>query len=584
MDPWFDLPTTLDRKIRKAAAAVLGDTELEPELRPADPRFGDFQANGVLPYSKRAKTNPRQIATRIVEQLSLDPELREVATVDLAGPGFINFRLTPAFLLKWLQAYSTEADLQRGADAFYHGRKVVVDFGSPNTAKQMHVGHIRSHVIGEAVCRLLAFCGAKVIRDNHLGDWGTPYGKIFYAYRRFLNKETLENDPLEELERLYKRGDAATREDPEAMEEARQELVRLQSGDAESLALWQRINDLTLEALNRIYQRLGIHYDVVLGESFYRDKVDRVYRELIDLKVAEESDGALVVFHPEHSRFKTQPFIVRKSDGASNYAATDLATMLYRLDHFEADTIIIVTDSRQGDHFEQLELTTRKWFERTGRRMPEFHHVTFGTILGEDGKAIKTRSGDPIRLKALLNEARDRSEKVVREKNPELPEDEVRSIAEAVGTGAILYADLSQNRTSDYVFSWEKLLSLDGNTAPYLQYAAARIHSIFRRAEDGPVEDASKAGGFETPEELALAAKIIAFVSVIQQTASSLRPHYLCTYLYELAGLFSTFYSANRVLVDEEPVRQRRLLLCRRVLLILETGLHLLAIKTMKRM
>lgn len=584
MDPWFDLPTTLDRKIRKAAAAVLGDTELEPELRPADPRFGDFQANGVLPYSKRAKTNPRQIATRIVEQLSLDPELREVATVDLAGPGFINFRLTPAFLLKWLQAYSTEADLQRGADAFYHGRKVVVDFGSPNTAKQMHVGHIRSHVIGEAVCRLLAFCGAEVIRDNHLGDWGTPYGKIFYAYRRFLNKETLENDPLEELERLYKRGDAATREDPEAMEEARQELVRLQSGDAESLALWQRINDLTLEALNRIYQRLGIHYDVVLGESFYRDKVDRVYRELIDLKVAEESDGALVVFHPEHSRFKTQPFIVRKSDGASNYAATDLATMLYRLDHFEADTIIIVTDSRQGDHFEQLELTTRKWFERTGRRMPEFHHVTFGTILGEDGKAIKTRSGDPIRLKALLNEARDRSEKVVREKNPELPEDEVRSIAEAVGTGAILYADLSQNRTSDYVFSWEKLLSLDGNTAPYLQYAAARIHSIFRRAEDGPVEDASKAGGFETPEELALAAKIIAFVSVIQQTASSLRPHYLCTYLYELAGLFSTFYSANRVLVDEEPVRQRRLLLCRRVLLILETGLHLLAIKTMKRM
>lgn len=584
MDPWFDLASTLDLKIRTAAEAVLGDAGLEPDVRPADPRFGDFQANGVLPYAKRAKTNPRQVATRIVEQLALDPELQEAATIDLAGPGFINFRLKPAFLLEWLQAYSTEADLQRGADAFHHGKKVVVDFGSPNTAKQMHVGHIRSHVIGEAICRLLAFCGAEVIRDNHLGDWGTPYGKIFYAYRRYLNKETLESDPLEELERLYKQGDAATRENPEALEEARQELVRLQNGDAESLALWQKVNDLTLEALNSIYQRLGIRYDVVLGESFYRDKVDRVYQELTDIKVAEESDGALVVFHPEHPRFKTQPFIVRKSDGASNYAATDLATMLYRLDHFEADSIIIVTDSRQGDHFEQLELTTRKWFEQTDRRMPEFHHVTFGTILGGDGKAIKTRSGDPIRLKALLNEARDRAELVVREKNPELPKEEFESIAEAVGTGAILYADLSQNRTSDYVFSWEKLLSLEGNTAPYLQYAAARIHSIFRRAEGGPPEDASKADPFETPEELALAGKIIGFVSVIQQTASSLRPHYLCTYLYELAGVFSTFYSANRVLVDEEPVRQRRLLLCRRVLLILETGLHLLAIRTMKRM
>lgn len=584
MDPWFDLASTLDLKIRTAAEAVLGDAGLEPDVRPADPRFGDFQANGVLPYAKRAKTNPRQVATRIVEQLALDPELQEAATIDLAGPGFINFRLKPAFLLEWLQAYSTEADLQRGADAFHHGKKVVVDFGSPNTAKQMHVGHIRSHVIGEAICRLLAFCGAEVIRDNHLGDWGTPYGKIFYAYRRYLNKETLESDPLEELERLYKQGDAATRENPEALEEARQELVRLQNGDAESLALWQKVNDLTLEALNSIYQRLGIRYDVVLGESFYRDKVDRVYQELTDIKVAEESDGALVVFHPEHPRFKTQPFIVRKSDGASNYAATDLATMLYRLDHFEADSIIIVTDSRQGDHFEQLELTTRKWFEQTDRRMPEFHHVTFGTILGGDGKAIKTRSGDPIRLKALLNEARDRAELVVREKNPELPNEDIESIAEAVGTGAILYADLSQNRTSDYVFSWEKLLSLEGNTAPYLQYAAARIHSIFRRAEGGPPEDASKADPFETPEELALAGKIIGFVSVIQQTASSLRPHYLCTYLYELAGVFSTFYSANRVLVDEEPVRQRRLLLCRRVLLILETGLHLLAIRTMKRM
>jgi len=584
MDPWFDLANTLDQKVRMAAEVVLGVSGFDPDLRPADPRFGDFQANGVLPFAKRERTNPREIASRIVAELTGDPELAEVASIDLAGPGFINFRLNPKFLLRWLQTYSTEADLQRGADAFYHGKKVVVDFGSPNTAKQMHVGHIRSLVIGEAICRLLTFCGAEVIRDNHLGDWGTPYGKIFYAYRRYLDEEALAADPLEELERLYKQGDAATREDPAALEEARQELVRLQAGDPESMALWKKVNALTLDALNKVYQQLGIRYDAVLGESFYRDKVEQVYRELSAQQLAEMSDGALVVFHPEHPRFKTQPFIVRKSDGASNYATTDLATMLYRLEHFEADTIIIVTDSRQGDHFQQLELTTRKWFERTDRRMPEFHHVTFGTILGDDGKAIKTRSGDPIRLKTLLLEARDRAHRVVKEKNTDLPEDESLAIAEAVGIGAILYADLSQNRTSDYVFSWEKILSLEGNTAPYLQYAAARIHSIFRRAESDRIEDEARAGVFETPEELALASKIVGFVSVIQQTASALRPHYLCTYLFELAGLFSTFYSANRVLVDEDPVRQRRLLLCRRVLLILETGLHLLAIKTMKRM
>jgi len=258
--------------------------------------------------------------------------------------------------------------------------------------------------------------------------------------------------------------------------------------------------------------------------------------------------------------------------------------MLYRQEHFQADIIVIVTDTRQDDHFEQLALTTRKWFEKTGRRMPTFRHVTFGTILGEDGKAIKTRSGDPIRLKKLLDEGIDRAFELVRKKNPDLSPEESRSIAEAIGIGGVIYADLSQNRSGDYVFSWKKLLSLDGNTAPYLQYAAARIHSIFRRATSNLTENPAMASVFETPEELALAAKIVAFVPVIQQTTSTLRPHFLCTYLFELAGLFSSFYSANRVLVDDEAVCQRRLLLCRRVLLILETGLRLLMIKTLKRM
>jgi arginyl-tRNA synthetase len=460
----------------------------------------------------------------------------------------------------------------------------VVDFGSPNTAKQMHVGHIRSIVIGEAICRLLEFCGAKVVRDNHLGDWGTPYGKLFYAYKRFLDEAALARDPLEELERLYKKADAVTKEDPQALEEARQELVRLQSGEPESVALWEQVNRISIDALESIYRRLDVRYDHYLGESFYRDKVDQVYRELTDLGIAEESEGALVVFHREHPRFATQPFIVRKSDGASNYASTDLATMLYRLEHFGADGVVIVTDARQSDHFEQLRLTSEKWFAATGRRMPQFEHVTFGTILGEDGKAIKTRTGDPIRLKALLDEAEERAYRVVQEKNPALPEADLRDIANAVGIGAIRYADLSQNRTSDYVFAWDKLLAFEGNTAPYLLYAAARIHSILRKL--GPGDDAGpeEASAFATPEEIALARKLLAFVPALKLTAGSLRPHFLCLYLHELAGTFSSFYNANRVLVDDRAERARRLLLCRRTLLIVETSLKALGLRPLQRM
>jgi len=280
MDPWFDVSIHLEHKVLEAAKAILGPSEFTPDIRPADPRFGDFQANGILPFAKSVRTNPREVATGIVEKLEKDRALSEATSISIAGPGFINFRMKPEFLLEWLRAYSTEDALRQKAGALYHGKKVVVDYGSPNTAKQMHVGHIRSIIIGEAICRLLAFCGASVIRDNHIGDWGTPYGKIFYAYRRFLDKDALETDALEELERLYREGDRATREDPLAMEEARQELVRLQAGDPESMALWKKINGLSIDALQVVYRRLGVTYDHVLGESFYRDKVDAVYREL----------------------------------------------------------------------------------------------------------------------------------------------------------------------------------------------------------------------------------------------------------------------------------------------------------------
>ncbi len=591
MDPWFDVARSLETRLLEAADSLGWDTSVfAPEVRTADPRFGDFQANGVLPFAKRTRQNPRALAQALADAfLAKNEEARESMDVGVAGPGFVNFALRPACLLDWLRKFDQEADLRQGASERFAGRTWVVDYGSPNTAKQMHVGHIRSIIIGEAICRLLEFSGAKVVRDNHLGDWGTQFGKILYGYKHHLDPAALERDPLEEFERLYKAADTACRESPAALEEARLELVKLQNGDPGAVALWERVNQLSIDTLNSIYARLGARYDHFLGESFYRDKVERVYGELSESGLAEESDGALVVFHDEHPRFsrhakRPQPFIIRKSDGASNYASTDLATMLHRVEHFHADGIIVVTDTRQNDHFEQLWLTTRKWFAATGRKLPEFQHVTFGTILGEDGKAIKTRSGDPIRLKALLDEAEERAFGVVTEKNPDLPESRRRSIGATVGIGSVIYADLSQNRTGDYVFSWDKLLSLEGNTAPYLLYACVRIASILRKLEPGQDVPPADASPMETPEEIALARKLVAFPSAIDQAVTTLRPHFISSYLYELAGAFSSFYNANRVRVDEAPVRGRRLLLCRRALMVLRTGLHLLSIHPLDEM
>jgi arginyl-tRNA synthetase len=401
-----------------------------------------------------------------------------------------------------------------------------------------------------------------------------------------VDQAALAADAIEELERLYKLGNNATPDGSPELEEARRELVKLQNGDPENVALWQTFSEVSLAAFQQIYDRLGIRFDHHLGESFYNDKVDRVYRELDEAKIAEISEGALVVFHPEHPRFKTQPFLVRKADGASNYASTDLATALYRTEHFNAHGIVVVTDFRQADHFEQLFLTVKKWFAARSYRVPELHHVTFGAVTGEDGKALKTRSGDVIRLKALLDEAVDRAFAIVSEKNADLPEAERRKIAQIVGVGAVQYADLSQNRSSNYVFSWDKMLALDGNTAPYLLYAVARIHSIFRRAGVTPGDPAAEAAATapETPTEIALARKLTKFPDAIRITSETLRPHYLGLYLFELAGDYSSFNNADKVLVDDPAIRARRLLLCARTLLQLETGLQLLGLRTLTRM
>ena len=581
----FNLADALDAALKSAAAtAGLEAVAFAPEVRTADPRHGDFQANGVLGYAKSRKLNPRAVAEKLVA--ALPPEVTSAYDVIIAGPGFINFTLKPATLLAWLQSHDSAAHLKASAATARQGQTWVVDYSSPNTAKQMHVGHLRSAVIGEAICRLLEFSGAKVVRDNHIGDWGTQFGKLIWAYQRHLDPAALAADPLEEFERLYKVGNAAAEADPAVLEQARQELVKLQAGDAANLAIWKMINDASLGAFQQIYDQLGIRFDVTLGESFYNDQVERIYRELTAAALAQESQGALVVFHPEHPRFKTQPFIMRKADGASNYATTDLATALYRTEHFHADGIVVVTDFRQADHFEQLFLTVKKWFAAKNYRLPELHHVTFGAVTGEDGKALRTRDGGTIKLKELLAEAEARAFALVSERSSDIPPEERRAIAAVVGVASVQYADLSQNRSSDYVFAWDKMISLEGNTAAYLLYAGARIHSIFRKlgVTAGDVATESAASELTTPAELALARKLVKFADAIRLATDTLRPHFLCLYLYELAGDYSAFYAADKVAVDDPAVRARRLLLCARTLLVLETGLQLLGLRTLTRM
>jgi len=588
MNLGFNLAAGLDAVLQSAAhtAGLADAVAFAPEVRVADARHGDFQANGVLGYAKARKLNPRAVAEQLVAALA--PEVRAACAVTVAGPGFVNFTLQPAALRGWLDAWGTRAALETGAaqDSPWRGQTWVVDYSSPNTAKQMHVGHLRSAVIGEAIARLLAFGGARVIRDNHIGDWGTQFGKIIWAYRRHLDAAALVREPIEEFERLYKVGHAAAEADPAVLKEAQQELVKLQAGDPANLAIWKKIGEASLGAFQQIYDRLGIRFDYTLGESFYNDKVAQVYAELKECGLAVESQGALVVFHAEHPRFKDQPFIIRKSDGAANYASTDLATILYRLEHCQTPNTIYVVDARQRDHFDQLTLTARKWFACKQRMLPRLEHVDFGTVLGEGGKPLKTKAGENIKLKDLLAEAEERAFALVSGKNADLPETERHAIAAVVGVGSVQYADLAQNRSSDYVFAWDKMISLDGNTAAYLLYAVARIYSVFRKLGATPGDPATEAGAgaLATPAELALARQLVKFPDAVQTAAAQFRPHFLCLYLYGLAGEFSAFYAADKVAVDDVPVRARRLLLCARTLLILETGLQLIGLRTLQQM
>ncbi len=543
-------------------------------VRPCpDPKFGDYQSNALISLAKARKMNPRQLAENVLGKLDLSNICEKV---EIAGPGFLNFRLKPAALAETLTAAARGEHLS--FDQSSPPRTVVLDFSSPNVAKPMHVGHIRSTILGDCLARTLRLLGNKVITDNHIGDWGTQFGKLIVGWKKHLNAGALAADPISEMERLYKLVNAAGESDPRILDEARQELVKLQSGDGENLKIWREMLALSQKQFDEIYARLGIKFDFSLGESFYNDRLKSLVDELVGKNVARESEGAIAVFLEDQPQLKDKPALIRKSDGGFNYATTDLATLEHRLKTWHPDEIIYVTDGRQQLHFQQVFGAFKKWHAESQTRLA---HVWFGSILGEDGKPFKTRAGETVKLADLLDEAEERAFNIVSEKNPSLPEAERREIARVVGIGAVKYADLLPNRQSDYVFSWDKMLALNGNTAPYLLYAYTRIRSIFRKLE---AERQKMELNPAAPEEISLAKHLLNFGLTLEAVAGEYRPNFLCNYLYDLAGKFTAFYENCPVLKADKAMRDSRLVLCDLTARVLKKGLDTLGIEVVDQM
>ena len=661
----------LEDRISAAMAAATGRSDCTAIVRGStDPKFGDYQANGVMALAKKIKTNPRKLAEEVVKKLDVSDICQPP---EVAGPGFINLWLKPVFVADGLLEINADIENHLGIEKTAQTQTIVVDFSCPNIAKPMHVGHLRSTIIGDCICRVLELLGHDVIRQNHIGDWGTQFGRVILGLWHLCMADK-HGDPhyylseLEELKtytedkkslelvchRIRNRHEKDWREDYEdepgdgekyfhpflkkldrydpneiwqkflvvyqyvnTLEESATDMgltiptrngqiksyellsrhvtAMLQRGDEDDeqeLNAWRFVRKLTLEYCNGIYERLGVTLtpDDVRGESEYKDELPGVVEDLQKQDLAKESEGAICVFPQgfKNKEGEPLPFIIQKSDGAYLYATTDLAAIRYRINELKADKIVYVTDSRQKLHFEMLFAVAKMagWVsDDIG-----LSHVMFGSVLGEDGKPLKTRSGENVKLKELLNEAVERARAVVEEKNPELDEEEKTEIAQAVGIGAVKYADYSNNRTSDYVFSFDKMLSMDGNTAPYMQYAYARIKSIERKAQTKDVDVETELKGLEKlnltePAELDLAKYLIRYGEAIEAAVSDYRPNYLTTYLYELAQKFSSFYASCPVLDAGPDKRPTRLLLCDLTAETIKHGLsELLGIEVVEQM
>ncbi|MEY2479186.1 MAG: arginyl-tRNA synthetase [Verrucomicrobiota bacterium] len=561
----------LGRKLSDALTAA-GLSNAGEVTATADPRFGDYQTNAALVLAKTRGEKPRSVAEKILEHLDVS-ELCEPPKVE--GAGFINFVLRTDALAAKIKELA--ADDRLGVAKATSTKKIVIDFGSPNVAKPMHVGHIRSTVLGDALARIASFLGHEVIRDNHIGDWGTQFGMVIYGWKNFLDRQSLERDPIAELVRVYKETNEKATADPAVRNACRQELVKLQAGDPENFSIWKQTADLSMREFERAYEVLDIHYDIQRGESFYNDRLPDVVDRLLKSGIAEMSEGAVCVFFRDIPELADKPCIIRKRDGGFNYATTDIATVDYRINDLKADTVWYVVGAPQTLHFKEIfEIARREGYKA------DFRHITFGNILGEDRKLMKTRSGENVPLRDVLDEAVARARKIVDEKNPELSDADKIDIAKKIGVGAVKYADLSQYRMTDYIFSWDRMLALHGNTAPYLQNAYVRIQSIFRKAGEKPTL-ADKIDINDVAERI-LAKRLCQFAEIVPTILNDFRPNVLANYLFELANDFHGFYEACPVLKADEPARSSRLTLCELTARVLQRGLNLLGIQVPEKM
>ncbi|MGC7559507.1 arginine--tRNA ligase [Pasteurella sp. PK-2025] len=577
----MNIQSILSHKIQQAMVAAGADTQADALVRQSGKvQFGDYQANGIMAAAKKAGCNPREFAAKVIEQLDLTGIAEKV---EIAGPGFINIFLDKKWLAEQVNNALNDEKLGVNTTA---AQTVVADYSSPNVAKEMHVGHLRSTIIGDAVVRTLEFLGHHVIRANHVGDWGTQFGMLI-AYLEKMENENASEMELSDLEAFYRAAKEHYDTDAEFAEKARHYVVKLQSGDEYCRAMWKKLVDITMQQNQQNYHRLNVTLTEkdVMGESLYNPMLPSIVEDLKKQGLAVEDEGALVVYLDEFKNKEGEAMgvIVQKKDGGFLYTTTDIAAAKYRYETLHADRALVFSDTRQSQHMQQAWLITRK----AGYVPDSFQleHKNFGMMLGKDGKPFKTRTGGTVKLADLLDEAVERATQLINEKSTALSDAEKTAVIEAVAIGSVKYADLSKNRTTDYVFDWDNMLSFEGNTAPYMQYAYTRIRSIFNRTDISEAQLQQADLTFNDEKERALAIKLLQFEEAVQVVAKDGSPHILCTYLYELAGIFSSFYEHCPILNHEDDnVKLSRLKLALLTEKTLKQGLTLLGIKTVEKM
>ena len=577
----MNIQSILSDKIKQAMIAAGADEQCDALIRQSSkPQFGDYQANGIMAAAKKLGLNPREFAQKVLEHADLSDVAEKT---EIAGPGFINIFLNPTWLANNVSAALKDQNLGVSAN---ERQTIVIDYSSPNVAKEMHVGHLRSTIIGDAVVRTLEFLGHNVIRANHVGDWGTQFGMLI-AYLEKMENEHASEMELQDLEAFYREAKKHYDEDEAFAEKARNYVVKLQGGDEYCRTMWKKLVDITMQQNQRNYDRLNVTLTEkdVMGESLYNPMLPAIVEDLKKQGLAVEDEGALVVYLDEFKNKEGEPMgvIVQKKDGGFLYTTTDIAAAKYRYETLKADRALVFSDTRQSQHMQQAWLITRK----AGYVPDSFslEHKNFGMMLGKDGKPFKTRTGGTVKLADLLDEAIERATVLINEKNTNLSDDEKTAVIEAVGIGSVKYADLSKNRTTDYVFDWDNMLSFEGNTAPYMQYAYTRIRSIFNKADVNPTALAEAKIQLSDEKERALAIKLLQFEEAVQTVGKEGTPHVLCAYLYELAGVFSSFYEHCPILnAEDESVKLSRLKLASLTEKTLKQGLELLGIKTIEKM